>query len=164
MRHLLALATLAALTAACDSAPTAPATSAGTGFAAGGNSQKVPFQQINFVPCANGGAGERVRISGTLNIVLVDKTNANGHSVFHLGDSPQGATGVGLTTGTVYHATGITLETATGNADTYVNNFRLIGPGRAANFLVHDVFHITVNARGVVSVDFQKSSVECKQG
>ncbi len=167
MRHLLVSLTLAALVAACDGAPTAPATSGGPNLATGGNSQKIPFEQVFFAPCANGGAGEDIRLTGTLNIVLVEKTNGNGHVVFHLGTNPQGATGMGLTTGTVYRATGITLETVTvspGFTDTFVNNFRIIGPGRTANVLIHEVFHVTVNAQGVVTAELDHFTAECKQG
>ena len=60
----------------------------------------VPFAQVVFVPCANGGAGEVVLISGTLHIqqhITINDNRANVKIHFQ----PQGATGVGLTTGDI---------------------------------------------------------------
>jgi hypothetical protein len=136
-------------------------------FAAGGDSQKVPFDIIAFAPCANGGTGEDIELTGTLNFVLVDVTSAAGTTAFHFAANPQGATGLGLTSGTVYRGTGITLATVTivpGVTDTFVDNFRIIGPGLTANLLIHEVFHATVNANGVLTVIFDRATAECTQG
>ena len=45
---------------------------------------------------------------------------------------------------------------------TFVNNFRIIGQGPGNNFLVHEVFHITINANGDVTVIHDSISVDCK--
>jgi hypothetical protein len=167
MRRVLLSGTVLAVLLACDGAPTAPASPSRPEFAAGGASQKFPFDQIAFAPCANGGTGEDIELTGTLNFVVVDQTSAAGTEAIHFAANPQGATGLGLTTGTVYRATGITLETVTlttGVSDTFVNNFRIIGPGLTANLLIHEVFHATVNANGVLTVIFDRATAECTQG
>jgi hypothetical protein len=80
--------------------------------------------------------------------------------------NPQGITGVGLTSGATYHATGETQGTTTikakgGISDTFVNNFKIIGEGSAPNFLQTDVIHLTVNANGDVTATVEKSMIRC---
>jgi hypothetical protein len=74
--------------------------------------------------------------------------------------------GTGLTSGDVYRATGITRDEANGLEVpfeyTFVNNFRIIGPGKGNNLLIHELFHVTVNALEEVSVIFEHVSAECK--
>jgi hypothetical protein len=127
----------------------------------------VPFAQINFVPCANGGAGELVRISGTLHIqqhITINGNRANIKSHFQ----PQGAGGTGLTTGDTYNATGVTQEQdsiplTNGAAEfTFINNFRLIGQGPDNNLLVHQTIHVTINANGDVTSTVTDTSIECR--
>ena len=127
----------------------------------------VPFAQVTFVPCANGGAGELVLISGTLHIQQHITINDNRVSLkIHF--QPQGASGVGLTTGDTYRATGETQEhdslPLTGGAAefTFVNNFKIIGQGPDNNLLVHQTVHVTVNANGDVTTIVDNASVECQ--
>jgi len=127
----------------------------------------VPFAQINLVPCADGGAGELVLIQGTLHIqqhITINNNRATVKSHFQ----PQGADGVGLSTGDSYNATGVTQEVDTlpltnGAAEfTFINNFRLIGQGPNNNLLVHQTVHTTVNADGTVTSVVDNTSVECQ--
>ena len=127
----------------------------------------VPFAQINLVPCADGGAGELVLIQGTLHIqqhITINGNRATVKSHFQ----PQGADGVGLSTGDLYNATGVTQEVDTlpltnGAAEfTFINNFRLIGQGPNNNLLVHQTVHTTVNADGTVTSVVDNTSVECQ--
>jgi hypothetical protein len=126
----------------------------------------VPFAQAVFVPCANGGAGEIVLIQGTLHIqnhITINDNRVNLKVHFQ----PQGATGVGLTTGDTYNATGVTQEQdsiplTNGAAEfTFINNFRIIGPGPDNNFQVHQTIHVTVDANGFVTTIVDNSSVDC---
>jgi hypothetical protein len=43
-----------------------------------------------------------------------------------------------------------------------VNNFRIIGQGPGNNYLVHEVFHVTINANGEVTAYVDNFSIECK--
>ena len=126
----------------------------------------VPFAQAVLVPCANGGAGEVVLISGTLHVQNHITINDNRASIkVHF--QPQGAGGVGLTTGDQYNATGVTQEhdslplTNGATEFTFINNFRIIGQGPDNNLQVHQTVHVTVNANGDVTTIVDNSSVDC---
>jgi len=120
-----------------------------------------------FVPCAAGGAGEIVDLSGTLHTLIsftINGSNVSGK--FHF--QPQGISGTGETTGDKYQGTGVTQETfktslQNGQANlTFVNNFRMIGQGPGNNFLVHENLHINVNANGTLTVFHDNFSIDCK--
>src|SRR5258708_20352837 len=70
-------------------------------------STKSPLSLTVFVPCAVGGAGERVALSGTLHDLF--HVTFDGRGGFHLDvhDNPQAVSGVGLTTGDKYQGTGL---------------------------------------------------------
>ena len=71
-----------------------------------------------------------------------------------------------MTSGAQYQATGITRssENVVGMPYNYtlVNNFRIIGQGAGNNFLLHETFHITVNANGELTAVADNYSVDCK--
>jgi hypothetical protein len=120
-----------------------------------------------FVPCAAGGAGEIVDLSGPLHTLISSTFNGNNVSgYFHF--QPQGISGTGETTGDKYHATGVTSESfktslQNGQANlTFVNNFRIIGQGPGNNYLIHETMHVTINADGAVTVSHDNFSVDCK--
>lgn len=119
---------------------------------------------LNFVPCANGGAGEIVQVNGTGHSVfhLVD----NGDGQFHVKSSTdyQGVTGIGLTTGDKYQVTGVidsTFTVAKGFTETFVNNFRVIGAGSGNNVMLHENEHLTFNADGTITATHDNFSVTC---
>jgi hypothetical protein len=121
-----------------------------------------------FVPCAAGGAGELVDLSGPLHTLVTFTINGNNVSgMAHF--QPQGIVGSGETTGDKYQATGVTKDSSFKGSFkngqftlTYVNNFRIIGSGAGNNFLVHEVAHITFNSNGTVTVFHDHLSIACK--
>src|SRR5213595_1541448 len=121
-----------------------------------------------FVPCAAGGAGELVDLSGPLHTLITLTVNGNNVSgMAHF--QPQGLSGTGETTGDKYQATGVTKDSSFKASfqngqftQTYVNNFRIIGQGSGNNFLVHEVLHVTFNANGTVTVFHDNFSIDCK--
>lgn len=122
-----------------------------------------PFQRL--VPCAAGGAGELVDFAGTLHVLFHTTLDGSGgfHAKTHF--QPQGVTGIGLATGDIYRGTGgfqDQLNGAVGEEYTLIDNFRLIGPGPDNNFLLHETFHLTVNANGVATAYVSNYSVECR--
>ena len=130
---------------------------------------EVPLALTVFVPCANGGAGENVDISGTLHILLHFTLSDNGRVTLKEHFQPQGAGGIGETTGDTYRATGVTqdIQTSDGIAGppfefTFVNNFRIIGQGAGNNLLIHENLHVTINANGDVTSFHDDFSAECK--
>ena len=46
--------------------------------------------------------------------------------------------------------------------DTFVNNFRLIGPGTGNDLFGHDTIRFTINANGDLTAEVVNSSVECR--
>lgn len=128
-------------------------------------SSTFPIDVVVFVPCANGGAGEDVALTGYIHDVFHVTLTPSGGFRVSVSDNPQGVSGVGLTTGAKYQGTGITRDNFGGRVgfeETFVNNFRIIGQGSGNNFLVHENFHITVNANGTVTSFHDNFSVECK--
>ena len=128
-------------------------------------SQSFPISISVFVPCANGGAGEYVDLSGDLHDLYHLTFDGQGGVHVKFQDNPQGISGVGLTTGDKYQGTGVTeteFNVKVGEEYTYVNNFRIIGQGPGNNYLVHDNFHFTINANGTVTAYHDNFSVECK--
>jgi hypothetical protein len=126
---------------------------------------KIPYTASVLVPCAAGGAGEVVDLSGTLHVLFCTTLDGNGgfHTKYHF--QPQGVSGTGQTTGDKYQATGVTQREFNGKVGsefTFVNNFRIIGQGPGNNFLVHQLVHVTVNANGEVTAFVDNSSIECK--
>jgi hypothetical protein len=128
---------------------------------------KTDISLTVFIPCAVGGTGEVVDLSGPLHTLIsftINNNNVSGD--FHF--QPQGISGTGETTGDKYQATGITRESfkaslQNGQANfTFVNNFRIIGQGPGNNFLVHETLHLTINANGTVTVFHDNFSVDCK--
>jgi len=120
-----------------------------------------------LIPCADGGVGETVDLSGPLHTLIsftINGDNVSGTMHFQ----PQGISGTGETTGDKYQATGVTQESfknslQNGQAnDTFVNNFRIIGQGPENNFLVHETLHFTINANGTTTVFHDNFSVDCK--
>jgi hypothetical protein len=130
------------------------------------SSEVIPTSLVAFVPCANGGTGELVELSGNLHALEHITTSETGNVTVRSHFQPQGVSGVGLTSGTKYQATGVTQETFTTGGpfpfvDTFVNNFRIIGAGAGNNLTIHQTLHITVNANGVVTTTEDHGEIRC---
>ena len=170
MKRLLLLSTMASLLAACGADPTA--TSNGTeasnpslAATAINDNQSIPLDLTVFIPCANGGSGEDVALSGFLHVLSQVTISNTGYATVVSHFQPQGITGIGAVTGAKYQGTGASTETFTvalGLTDTFRNNFRIIGSGPGNNVLIHETFHVTVNANGTLTTSIDNLSVECK--
>ena len=91
------------------------------------------------------------------NGTLHDQLTANDHNV----------TGVGLSSGTVYHRVGATvvIDNISGPApleSTFTNSFNFISQGAASNTLLLETFHITINANGSVTAFVDNFRLECR--
>ena len=159
--HQVRRTLVAAISALLVSLPMATA-----GLAEVETNTTIPLNQIVLVPCANGGAGELVQLSGTLHVVDSLTTDAQGGIHRTLLFQPQGGIGTGLTTGTIYRATGETRYGFNVNGpfepNTFVNNFKIIGPGPANNWLVHETVHVSMDANGQIRATVDNLSVECR--
>ena len=126
----------------------------------------IPISLVVFVPCAQGGTGEIVKLSGDLHALFhVTIDNAGGfHFQSHF--NPKGVSGLGLASGDKYRATGVTRFGFNAHGlpfeFTSINNFRIIGKGKGNNLLIHMVFHLTVNANGDVTASVSNVKFDCK--
>jgi hypothetical protein len=129
--------------------------------------ESTPLSLFVFIPCANDGAGEEVLLEGRLHTLLtftINGNNVSGKTHFQ----PQGLSGTGLTTGDKYQGVGVTQDHFKGSLQngqfttTFVNNFRMIGQGPGNNFSIHETFHLTVNANGVVTSTHDNFRATCK--
>jgi hypothetical protein len=127
----------------------------------------TPLDLSVFVPCANGGAGEIVDLSGRLHTVNSLTINGNNFSVKDH-SQPQGVSGTGETTGAKYQGTGVTQDQFGGSFvngqfhETNINRFDIIGQGPGNNLSIHETAHFTVNANGTLTVVFDKFSADCR--
>lgn len=139
-----------------------PATAAASTFT---SNQFFPIDIFVYVPCAAGGAGEYVELTGSLHDQFHVTFTAKGGFIISQLDNPQGIAGNGLTTGAKYQGTGETRFDFTGVvgfANTYVNNFKIIGSGPGNNFLIYETYHVTVNANGTLTAYVDNFSVTCQ--
>ncbi len=169
MRFAIPVALAAALLAACDHPTTGPTREVGRpSFAASTFTEnvKVSFEQLLFVPCANGGLGEDVAFTIKFHVVLHETISNSGESqvLIHLQD--QGSNGTGVITGDSYHLVGMTkFQDHFGGfpiISEVVENFHIIGPGPGNNFYLHQTFHVTINANGDLTAFVDNLRIECK--
>jgi hypothetical protein len=110
---------------------------------------------------------EDVHVTGTLHVLFHITVDDAGGMHVDIHDNPQGTTGVGLTSGTAYHAVGSAQVMSESNGPTdqmeisHQAVFGLISEGQAANFDFVAVVHSTVNAGGDVTVDLSEIRMEC---
>lgn len=124
-----------------------------------------PYASTLFIPCANGGAGEDVNLTGTVRIVRQEIYN-NQRFTFTLHAIPDGITGVGLSTGDTFTAIGGSQSTVTGTIEyggqysaTYIQQMRFTGQG--VSFVVKYKFHVTVTSDGEISTRIDEEEIEC---
>ena len=124
----------------------------------------VPLATSTFVPCANGGAGEVVTLTGSLHVLATVTFDSAGGVHGTLLFNPQDVSGVGSVSGAGYRGTGQTVSTFTGKVgavSTLVNNFRIVGTGGAPSLQVHENVALVVNANGVLTASIDHVSVTC---
>ena len=127
----------------------------------------VPITLDVFVPCADGGVGETIEVSGFVHVQSSVTFDRAGGVHFSEQVNPQGVGGTGLTTGDKYRAIGLTRDdfstTSSGVLQlTFINRFDMIGQGPGNNFSVHETEHVTVLPDGTVTVFFDNLSITCK--
>jgi hypothetical protein len=138
MRLLLILGVVAALAVPVSAAQ------------AGTTVQTVTFDAT--FPLCN---GDLIHLTGPLLITISATSTPSGGLVFGIHVQPQGVTGVDLTTGTVFQASGLTrdlivISPSGGFTETFVNQFHLQATGGAQSFIVTELFHVTVTPDGTV--------------
>lgn len=129
------------------------------------SNEKQPVDELVLVPCANGGIGEIVHLTGTIHILIHTTVNGNNFSTkYHF--QPQGISGIGQKTGLTYRGSGVTQEEIKGSLkngkyiDAFINNFKIVGNG--INYRIHSNTHITVNANGETTATVDNFTSDCK--
>ena len=125
----------------------------------------VPFENTLFVPCANGGAGENVTLTGKTNFVYQMAWNDHGFTLVYHDNSYQ-VTGVGLSSGETFVASGGTQGTVMGS---WVND-QWIGimvrqlkiTGQNTSFTVVDKLNLIVTPDGNVKVNSREQTADCR--
>jgi hypothetical protein len=125
----------------------------------------VPFPSL-VVPCANGGAGELVLFSGSLEGFILTTIDANGgvHTDTRL--NATGVSGVGAVTGAKYQGVGASQHhfNFRGSAPfevTFESTFGAIGQGPGNNLRLQTTIHLTFDANGVLEASVSSVSATC---
>jgi hypothetical protein len=110
--------------------------------------------------------GDLIHVSGTLLVTTTTTSTPSGGFIVAVHFQPQGVTGVDLTTGTIFHATGLTRDLivfspAGGITETFVNRFHIQATGGVESYIVTNVFHITVSPDGTVRSYVDNFSATC---
>ena len=168
-KHLtLVVATVVAMSSlGCQEDATGPASHNGPSFSAVASTENVErvIAGTKFVPCANGGLGEDVSLSGDIHSVFHVTLDGSGGAHVVVIHNPQGVSGTGLTTGAKYQGVGThqdVFNATVGVEETTVTTGQLIGQGPGNNLLIHDILHTTVLANGVVTSFHDNFSIECR--
>jgi urease alpha subunit len=162
----LAAMAVAVLSSCADTAAPTSAADAAPSFRAGTVTTRETFDTtiVAFEPCA----GEDVAFHLREQRVRHTTVDANGviHDLEVTND--KGTRAVGLVTGRVWNQTGATvnhinIDLTEDDVDnqTIVNTLNLIGPGSTPNIKVQEVFHVTVNAQGVITSLFVRMRTSC---
>jgi hypothetical protein len=126
----------------------------------------VPLDEVVTLTCGTDTI-EDVHITGELHVLFHVTVDDAGGMHVDIHDNPHGTTGVGLTSGTAYHAVGSAQANSENNGPTdqmeisHQAVFGLISQGQAVNFDFVAVVHSTVNANGDVTVDLSEIRMEC---
>ena len=128
--------------------------------------EEIPITGGAFVPCANDGAGEFISFPGTARLIVHFTNNGNRQTnISQL--QVQSLTGVGETTGDLYHLAGGLHQSLSLQVDgsmitgTEVSNLIAVGPGPDNNLLLRSVLHGTlIDGELITSVSI--FSIECR--
>ena len=136
-----------------------------TGAAVSRSEELVPYDLTLFVPCGNDGAGEEVALTGSLKIV--EKTVYNNHGfTLNYQVLTQGVTGVGLSSGETFQASGGNKGTITGEfgeegrySRLFIQQLKIIG--QHSVFKVVYKTKVTITPNGKITTSIQDESVDC---
>lgn len=156
--------------AACAESPIAPRPLAPAAAAAevSAETMTLPFNRTLFIPCANGGAGEKVTLVGLVELQTRTTESEDGGMHVHTHARPSQIIGAGHTTGAVYRGVGATSEheafLAGGEEKryTFVSMMRFVGQGPGNNLSMHVVVHQAWNDAGELVADVDLNAQSCK--
>jgi hypothetical protein len=161
VKALITLALLAALAVLAPTSVQAEPTGTSTVYS-------YPVEFTTFVNCINGGAGEWLRLSGSVQFVQLSTTDASGAQHLQELTIQQGISGVGLTSGDRYRTLGVhrsgfnaAYGGSPGEIDV-INSYHLIRVGDGALLAVHETMHVTRSATGELTAHVENFSIVCE--
>ena len=125
----------------------------------------VPYFNTVFVPCANGGAGEYVHISGSTNFLNTISWTDHGFTFGYHANTYR-MEGTGATSGEKFigsaHTEGQVFGTWESSQWVYsfIDQIKLVGS--STSFVIKNKYHITVSQDGDVEVVLQGQETECR--
>ena len=163
--HRAIVAATFAFTAACSGADSvapiaAPVSSIRTAVASTSSASPVSrtIDQNVWVSCANGGAGEALRVTGELRYDVQRTTDSTGVIHFRIKSNSSNLTAVGLTSGTFYR--GLMTERVNSRAEDYLNMdlrtadiIRFVAPGTGESYSLMVSSHIVIDQGNYVLYD-----------
>ena len=178
-RPMLALAPLLVLLACADPAAPNPGdrSTTTTAYALAGandngaqvtNQRQVIEETYELdLPRITQCVGEPIMVTGRtrIDLQLVVIPGGRFHGSFHM--SEQGSSGVGMLTGQQYRFMQVQneevrMEGDLPYTDTAIFDRRVISQGGTPNFYLHNVYHLTINANGVLVVERNEVSRVCR--
>jgi len=129
---------------------------------------QVPLNFPQFVPCANGGAGDIVILTGTVHILAHVTVDAQAGIHVHTVTNFQDVSAVGQVTGLNYRGVGVLHTDMINNngptqqlEGTQESTFQVVGQGPGNNLKFKALFHQTVNSNGEFTADVVNVSADC---
>jgi len=125
----------------------------------------VPYDNTVYVPCANGGAGEYVHLTGSTNFLYTISWTDHGFTYGYHANS-YAIKGVGLTSGVQFVASGITEGQVAASwvneqwIAIFTDQLRVTAP--TTSFVVRNTYHATTTPDGEVLINLREREVECK--
>jgi hypothetical protein len=165
---LIAVTAFALPSLGCQNDATGPFAGGPPSLSAATSTENVEsvINLTRFVPCANGGQGEDVFLSGAFHGLFHVTLDGSGGAHVVVVHNPQGITGTGLITGAKYQGVGASPQDISnvkvGEEHTSVVNMRIIGQGPGNNLTLHENVHTTVLADGTVTSFHDNFIVECR--
>ena len=161
MKALITLALMAALAVLVPTSVQAEAATTNVVYS-------YPVEFTTFVGCINGGAGEWLSLSGSVQFVQVSTTDASGAQHLQELTIQQGISGVGLASGDQYRTVGAHrsgFNAAYGGSPSeidVINSYHLIRVGDGLLLAVHETLHVTRSATGEVTAHVENFSIVCE--
>ena len=127
--------------------------------------ERVSIAYAGYVPCANGGGGEL--LTGAIDAHILASETVNGsNDAWQFLFEVHGEL-VGRITGDTYRVAGVERGSYTQSLGsdhstlTYVNRYRLVGPGPGNDLFVRETAHLTVDADENVIVQRDDFGIDC---
>jgi hypothetical protein len=124
----------------------------------------IPYENTIYVPCANGGEGEYVQLTGFYNLVYTISWTDHGFTMGYHSNYHQ-VKGVGLSSGERFIASGMGEGQTYGSwvsghwLSVYHDRMNVISP--ATRFAVNNTYHVLATPDGDILINLREHEVEC---